>query len=202
NTSVPHGDRLLEVDGISLCGLTHKQAVENLKKSGQVAKLVLERGHHQAAEPCLSTNNRKEDQCAVVSVATSFTDGKNTFEVKLTKNSGGLGFSVLQMEEEGYEYLGGAIVRIKRLFPGQPAEENGEIEVGDIILAVNGKSLQGLLYQDVLHLLRGAPSEVTLLLCRPPKGVLPEIDTYPNTSSKNVASKNIPLDLHCYNLCV
>ncbi|POI33271.1 hypothetical protein CIB84_002978, partial [Bambusicola thoracicus] len=207
NTSVPHGgiyvksiiprgpadkdgqikigDRLLEVDGISLCGLTHKQAVENLKKSGQIAKLVLERGHHQAAEPCLSTNDRKEDQCAVVSVATSFTDGSkdycfltddNTFEVKLTKNSGGLGFSVLQMEEEGYEHLGGAIVRIKRLFPGQPAEENGEIEVGDIILAVNGKSLQGLLYQDVLHLLRGAPSEVTLLLCRPPKGVLPEIE--------------------------
>lgn len=32
----PSGDRLLEVDGISLCGLTHKQAVENLKKSGQV----------------------------------------------------------------------------------------------------------------------------------------------------------------------
>uniref|UniRef100_A0A8C2U603 FERM and PDZ domain containing 2 n=1 Tax=Coturnix japonica TaxID=93934 RepID=A0A8C2U603_COTJA len=200
NTSVPHGgiyvksiiprgpadkdgqikigDRLLEVDGISLCGLTHKQAVENLKNSGQVciAKLVLERGHHQAAQPCLSSNDRKEDQCAVVSVATSFTDGNNTFEVKLTKNSGGLGFSVLQMEEEGYEHLGGAIVRIKRLFPGQPAEENGEIEVGDIILAVNGKSLQGLLYQDVLHLLRGAPSEVTLLLCRPPKGVLPEIE--------------------------
>ncbi|NXJ07114.1 PTN20 phosphatase, partial [Odontophorus gujanensis] len=179
------GDRLLEVDGISLCGLTHKQAVENLKKSGQIAKLVLERGHHQAAEPCLSTNDRKEDQGAVVSVATSFTDGSkdysfltddNTFEVKLTKNSGGLGFSVLQMEEDGYEHLGGAIVRIKRLFPGQPAEENGEIEVGDIILAVNGKPLQGLLYQDVLHLLRGAPSQVTLLLCRPPKGVLPEIE--------------------------
>ncbi|OXB61371.1 hypothetical protein ASZ78_011993 [Callipepla squamata] len=154
--SQPKGDRLLEVDGISLCGLTHKQAVENLKKSGQIAKLVLERGHHQAAEPCLSTNDRKDDQGAVVSVATSFTDSSkdycfltdgNTFEVKLTKNSGGLGFSVLQMEEDGYEHLGGAIVRIKRLFPGQPAEENGEIEVGDIILAVNGKPLQGLLYQ-------------------------------------------------------
>ncbi|NXC45958.1 FRPD2 protein, partial [Penelope pileata] len=80
------------------------------------------------------------------------------------------------MEEDSCEHLGGAIVRIKRLFPGQPAEENGEIVVGDIILAVNGKPLQGLLYQDVLHLLRGAPSEVTLLLCRPPKGVLPEIE--------------------------
>ncbi|XP_010561825.1 PREDICTED: FERM and PDZ domain-containing protein 2 [Haliaeetus leucocephalus] len=179
------GDRLLEVDGISLCGITHKQAVEHLKKSCQIAKLVLERGNYQLAEPCLTANDRKEDQCAVVSVATSFTDGTkdycfltddNTFEVKLTKNSGGLGFSVLQMEGHDCKHLGGAIVRIKRLFPGQPAEENGEIEVGDIILAVNGKPIQGLLYQDVLHLLRGAPPEVTLLLCRPPKGVLPEIE--------------------------
>ncbi|KAM6105872.1 FERM and PDZ domain-containing protein 2 [Pterocles gutturalis] len=179
------GDRLLEVDGISLCGITHKQAVEHLKKSGQIAKLVLERGNYQLAEPCLTANDRKEDQCAVVSVSTSFTDGTkdycfltddNTFEVKLTKNSGGLGFSVLQMEGDGCDHVGGAIVRIKRLFPGQPAEENGEIEVGDIILAVNGKPIQGLLYQDVLHLLRGAPPEVTLLLCRPPKGVLPEIE--------------------------
>ncbi|XP_054060673.1 FERM and PDZ domain-containing protein 2 isoform X2 [Rissa tridactyla] len=179
------GDRLLEVDGISLCGITHKQAVEHLKKSGQVAKLVLERGNYLLAEPCLTANDRKEDQCAVVSVATPFTEGTkdccfltddNTFEVKLTKNSGGLGFSVLQTEGDACEHFGGAIVRIKRLFPGQPAEENGEIEVGDIILAVNGKSIQGLLYQDVLHLLRGAPAEVTLLLCRPPKGVLPEIE--------------------------
>ncbi|NXF03792.1 FRPD2 protein, partial [Smithornis capensis] len=80
------------------------------------------------------------------------------------------------MEGDACEHLGGAIVRIKRLFPGQPAEENGEIEVGDIILAVNGKPLRGLSYQDVLHLLRGAPRDVTLLLCRPPKGVLPEIE--------------------------
>ncbi|XP_058697373.1 FERM and PDZ domain-containing protein 2 [Poecile atricapillus] len=179
------GDRLLEVDGISLCGITHKQAVEHLKKSGQIAKLVLERRNYQLAEPCLTANGRKEDQCAVVSVATPLTDGTkdccfltddNTFEVKLTKNSGGLGFSVLQMEGDACEHLGGAIVRIKRLFPGQPAEENGEIEVGDVILTVNGKPLKGLLYQDVLHLLRGAPREVTLLLCRPPKGVLPEIE--------------------------
>lgn len=51
------------------------------------------------------------------------------------------------MEGDGCEHLGGSIIRIKRLFPGQPAEENGKIEVGDIILAVNGKPIQGLLYQ-------------------------------------------------------
>lgn len=86
----------------------------------------------------------------------------NIFEVKLTKNSGGLGFSVLQMEGDGCEHLGGVIVRIKRLFPGQPAEENGEIEVGDIILAVNGTSTQGLFYQ--------VPGTTSMLPTGPPGG--------------------------------
>uniref|UniRef100_A0A8C8VH81 FERM and PDZ domain containing 2 n=1 Tax=Pelusios castaneus TaxID=367368 RepID=A0A8C8VH81_9SAUR len=176
------GDRLLEVDGVSLCGITHKQAVECLKKSGQVARLVLERGRHRSGELCPAAKDGKEEKYEVVSLATpssdgpdsySFTTDENTFEVKLTKNSGGLGFSFLQMERD----LGGEmIVRIKRLFPGQPAEESGEIEVGDVILAVNEKPIQGLSYQDVLHLLRRAPRQVTLRLCRPPKGVLPEID--------------------------
>ncbi|XP_025069332.1 FERM and PDZ domain-containing protein 2 isoform X1 [Alligator sinensis] len=179
------GDRLLEVDGISLCGITHKQAVEYLKKAGQVAKLVLERGHHDLAERCPAANDRKEGKCPVTFLAASSSDDPkgypfatddNTFEVKLIKNSGGLGFSFLQMKRDACKHLGGNIVRIKRLFPGQPAEENGEIEAGDVILAVNGKPIQGLSYQDVLHLLRGAPPEVTLLLCRPPKGDLPEID--------------------------
>lgn len=67
--------------------------------------------------------------------------------MKLMKNSGGLGFSFLQMERDACEHLGGEIVRIKRLFPGQPAAENGEIEVGDVILAVNEKPIQGLSYQ-------------------------------------------------------
>ncbi|XP_029768828.1 FERM and PDZ domain-containing protein 2 [Terrapene carolina triunguis] len=182
---IKKGDRLLEVDGISLCGITHKQAVECLKKSGQVVRLLLERGRHKSAEPCPAAKDRMEEKSVIVSLATPLSAGPNgysfatdgeRFEVKLTKNSGGLGFSFLQMEREACEHLGGEIVRIKRLFPGQPAEENGEIEVGDVILAVNEKPIQGLSYQDVLHLLRGAPRQVTLLLCRPPKGLLPEID--------------------------
>ncbi|XP_030426238.1 FERM and PDZ domain-containing protein 2 isoform X2 [Gopherus evgoodei] len=182
---IKKGDRLLEVDGTSLCGITHKQAVECLKKSGQVVRLLLERGRHKSAEPCPAAKDRTEEKSVIVSLATplsagpkgySFATDDNTFEVKLMKNSGGLGFSFLQMEREACEHLGGEIVRIKRLFPGQPAEENGKIEVGDVIFAVNEKPIQGLSYQDVLHVLRGAPRQVTLLLCRPPKGLLPEID--------------------------
>ena len=69
------------------------------------------------------------------------------FEVKLKKNASGLGFSFVQMESEHCGHLKNDLVMIKRLFPGQPAEENGAIAVGDIILAVNGRSTEGLDFQ-------------------------------------------------------
>uniref|UniRef100_A0A2K5L0M1 FERM and PDZ domain containing 2 n=1 Tax=Cercocebus atys TaxID=9531 RepID=A0A2K5L0M1_CERAT len=179
------GDRLLQVDGLSLCGLTHKQAVQCLKGPGQIARLVLERRGPRTTQQCPSANDSMGDEHTAVSLVTalpgrpssciSVTDGPK-FEVKLKKNANGLGFSFVQMEKESCSHLKSDLVRIKRLFPGQPAEENGAIEAGDIILAVNGRSTEGLIFQEVLHLLRGAPQEVTLLLCRPPPGALPEME--------------------------
>lgn len=69
------------------------------------------------------------------------------FEVKLKKNSRGLGFSFVQMERGNCIHTKSDLVRIKRLFPGQPAEEHGAIAAGDIILAVNGKPIEGLAFQ-------------------------------------------------------
>nr|XP_020136122.1 FERM and PDZ domain-containing protein 2 isoform X1 [Microcebus murinus] len=179
------GDRLLQVDGVSLCGLTHKQAVQCLKGPGQVARLVLERRGPRTAQQCPSANDRIGDEHVAVSLVTalpgrtsscvSVTDGPK-FEVKLRKNANGLGFSFVQTEKESCGLLRSDLVRIKRLFPGQPAEENGAIAAGDIILAVNGRPTEGLVFQEVLHLLRGAPQEVTLLLCRPPPGALPDME--------------------------
>ncbi|XP_048472138.1 tyrosine-protein phosphatase non-receptor type 13-like [Rhincodon typus] len=188
------GDCLREVDGISLQGITHKQAIECLKNTGQVVRLVFERGQQVTAAipssesqqgPILTdSQHRKQDKYPEDSMKTTLsavpkdysfmTDG-NTFEVTMKKNSAGLGFSFLQMYPADND-PGGSLVRIKKLFPGQPAEETGQIEIGDVILAVNQTHLKGLSYQEVLHLLRGAPPEVTMSMCRPAPGTLPEID--------------------------
>ncbi|KAM9197864.1 LOW QUALITY PROTEIN: FERM and PDZ domain-containing protein 2 [Dugong dugon] len=177
------GDRLLQVDGV-LCGLTHKQAVQCLKGSGQVTRLVLERRGLSTAQQCPSANASVGDGCAAVSLRTlpgrpmscvSVTDG-HKFKVKLKKNSSGWGFSFVQMERECCRHLKNDLVRNRSLFPGQPAEENGATAAGDIILAGNGKPTEGFIFQEVLHLLRRTPQEVTLLLCHPPPGALPEID--------------------------
>lgn len=64
----------------------------------------------------------------------------------MLKNSSGLGFSFCH-EDLTPDQLGSSIVRVKKLFPGQPAAESGKIETGDVILKVNGASLKGLSQQ-------------------------------------------------------
>ncbi|KAM8774788.1 LOW QUALITY PROTEIN: FERM and PDZ domain-containing protein 2 [Rhynchonycteris naso] len=147
-----------------------------------VARLVLERRGPRTAGQCLSVSNRMGVERRAVSLATalpvrpascvSTTDGSK-FKVTLKKNACGLGFSFVQVEESS-THLKNDLVRIKRLFPGQPAE-NGAIAAGDIILAMNGQPTEELVFQEVLHLLRVASQKVMLFLYRPPPDVLPDM---------------------------
>ncbi|XP_043428184.1 tyrosine-protein phosphatase non-receptor type 13 isoform X11 [Prionailurus bengalensis] len=183
------GDRVLAVNGVSLEGATHKQAVETLRNTGQVVHLLLEKGQSPASKEHVpitpqctfpdpdAQGQAPEKMKKMTHVKDySFVTEENTFEVKLFKNSSGLGFSFSREDSLIPEQMNASIVRVKKLFPGQPAAESGKIEVGDVILKVNGASLKGLSQQEVISALRGTSPEVSLLLCRPSPGVLPEID--------------------------
>ncbi|XP_045853212.1 tyrosine-protein phosphatase non-receptor type 13 isoform X4 [Meles meles] len=183
------GDRVLAVNGVSLEGATHKQAVETLRNTGQVVHLLLEKGQSPASKECVplfpqcilpdpdAQGQAPEKTKKMTHVKDySFVTEENTFEVKLFKNSSGLGFSFSREDSLIPEQMNASIVRVKKLFPGQPAAESGKIDVGDVILKVNGASLKGLSQQEVISALRGTSPEVSLLLCRPSPGVLPEID--------------------------
>uniref|UniRef100_A0A8C6T047 PDZ domain-containing protein n=1 Tax=Neogobius melanostomus TaxID=47308 RepID=A0A8C6T047_9GOBI len=182
------GDRLLEVDGSNLRGVTHPQAVECLKRTGEVVSILLER------EPTIILEPKPESPCppsvqtqpprTEVSMETtlsgrakdySFVTDENTHEVILKKSLTGLGFSfyITQMNS-GMDR--GSLVRIKRLFPGQPALESGLLREGDVILAVNKENYFSIFSQRVLFILRGAPSEVHLLICRPGPSALCDVD--------------------------
>lgn len=65
-----------------------------------------------------------------------------TFTVTLYKNSRGLGLSVTGGIDSGGSWPG--LIRVKRLFPNQPAAVSGYLAIGDIILAANGLTLTGL----------------------------------------------------------
>ncbi|KAM5194051.1 tyrosine-protein phosphatase non-receptor type 13 isoform 2-T2 [Mantella aurantiaca] len=183
---IQKGDRVLSVNGASLEGATHKQAVETLRNTGQVVTLLLEKGqlpavkvHAPVTPQCTPPNqpetSKPQDKKAPVPQDYGFVTNDNVYEVKLVKNSSGLGFSFSREETLLSGQKDSSIVRVKKLFPGQPASECGKINVGDVILKVNGGSLKGLTQQEVVSALRGTYPEVTLLMCRPPSGTLPEV---------------------------
>ncbi|XP_054456293.1 tyrosine-protein phosphatase non-receptor type 13 [Anoplopoma fimbria] len=207
------GDRLLEVDGSNLRGVTHHQAVECLKRTGEVVNLLLEREPIVVLEPrpdspcppmALSSSHTQPPMTEVSMETTlsgrakdySFVTDENTQEVVLRKSLSGLGFSFnISQLHSGPDR--GSVVRIKRLFPGQPALESGLLREGDVILSVNKEPLKDLSYQRVLFLLRGAPSEVHLLICRPGPGAL--YDAVDNTLSpaafREVRSRSLDIRL-------
>ncbi|XP_023264403.1 tyrosine-protein phosphatase non-receptor type 13 isoform X4 [Seriola lalandi dorsalis] len=190
---IQKGDRVVAVNGKSLEGATHQQAVEVLRDTGQTVHLLLEKGHPpadsvhapltpQCTPPCAGSNRdqtkSKELPREVKQKSEySFVTQDNVFEVCLLKNTSGLGFSFSREESIPDESPGTSMVRVKKLFPGQPAAESGRINVGDVILRVNQTPLKGLSQHEVISALRGTGQEVTLLLCRPEHGILPEMDT-------------------------
>ncbi|XP_028264575.1 FERM and PDZ domain-containing protein 2 [Parambassis ranga] len=200
------GDRLLEVDGINFQSITYQQAVECLSKTGEVVSLVVMRESINLPRVCLSSDKSnsvsnqclsppihqpKLNSCPTVSTSPkkipnqsrdySFVTDDNTQEVTLTKTDNGLGFSFIMCELDPPTRNFGSLVRIKELFPGQPAEQSGRIQEGDILLSINGQSLKELSYPKVLKLFKNSPAEVQLSLCRLPPGILPSIDQFTGT---------------------
>uniref|UniRef100_A0A673Y2E4 Tyrosine-protein phosphatase non-receptor type 20 n=1 Tax=Salmo trutta TaxID=8032 RepID=A0A673Y2E4_SALTR len=187
---IQKGDRVVAVNGKSLEGTTHKQAVETLRDTGKMVHLLLEKGqlpadriHAPLTPQCTPPSDQQQPAPERVSsqihkVFLFSCPQDNVFEVPLLKNSSGLGFSFSREEilPDQTTGNGSSMVRVKKLFPGQPAAESGRINVGDVILRVNQTPLKGLSQHEVISALRGTGQEVTLLLCRPDQGVLPEMD--------------------------
>uniref|UniRef100_A0A8C6KH04 Protein tyrosine phosphatase non-receptor type 13 n=1 Tax=Nothobranchius furzeri TaxID=105023 RepID=A0A8C6KH04_NOTFU len=175
---IQKGDRLMAVNRISLEGATHQQAVDILRETGQKVHLLLER----APPPAGGTHAPLTPQHKFLLICTFHQNRiivptDNVFEVGLLKNTSGLGFSFSREDHIPDEPAGSSMVRVKKLFPGQPAAESGRIKVGDVILRVNQTPLKGLSQHEVISALRGTGQEVTLLLCRPEQGVLQEMNT-------------------------
>ncbi|KAM4624537.1 FERM and PDZ domain-containing protein 2 [Polymixia lowei] len=186
------GDRLLEVNGIRFEGFTYQQAVECLTKTGEVVTLALERDGlprmRRLSPHSISPVKLRNNSCPAVMYTRiakpkdySFITDDNTLEVSLRKSTKGLGFSFVMCELDIPGRDLGNLVRVKQLFPGQPAHQSGRIQEGDVILAINGQPLKALSYPRVLQLFKTSPPEVLLSLCRPAPGILPAIDQFTGT---------------------
>jgi len=93
-----------------------------------------------------------------------FSDISNTFEVEIKRNSLGLGFSISGGPDAPSPWTN--LIRVKKIFPLQPAWETGKLKIGDIILRVSGIPLSALNLRQALDILRTSPPVTSLQVCR------------------------------------
>uniref|UniRef100_A0A4W5QKI4 Par-3 family cell polarity regulator alpha, b n=1 Tax=Hucho hucho TaxID=62062 RepID=A0A4W5QKI4_9TELE len=147
------GDRLLEVNGVDLVGLTQEEVVSLLRATpmgGAVGLVVL-----RQEETFLPREVKVEEDDLVLTP-----DGTReflTFEIPLSDSgSAGLGVSVKgNRSKENHSDLG---IFVKSIINGGAACKDGRLRVNDQLIAVNGESLLGKTNQEAMETLRKSMS--------------------------------------------
>uniref|UniRef100_UPI00358FBA7E uncharacterized protein n=1 Tax=Myxine glutinosa TaxID=7769 RepID=UPI00358FBA7E len=154
--SIHHGQRLLWMNGQWLWAVSHSSALRSLHKArtSPHALLVLAKDHEQKViEPA----SEKWSKCAGTGPLVT---------VSLPAGTSGLGFSINGGRDS---VLGDTPLTIHHLFKGGAAEQSGCISVGDELLTLGNRDLQGLTRFQAWRLLRAVPEgPVSLVIRKPP----------------------------------
>ncbi|CAF1185501.1 unnamed protein product, partial [Adineta ricciae] len=124
------GDQILEVNSIDLRIATHEEAIQALRQSKNIVRMLILRGEVV----------NEEDKFDILTVDFMKKAGK------------GLGFSIIGRRH-------GHGVFISHIIENSSAEKDGRLMSGDLILEVNGKDLRTAAYEQVAYTLKTLPHE-------------------------------------------
>ncbi|KAI1900338.1 hypothetical protein AGOR_G00048940 [Albula goreensis] len=173
--TIQRGDNIISINGTSLGGTTHGEALSSLHRARLPthALVVIRRGKEsEPLSPKQDSSTRTGGQPATsrdISVGTGTVievgpDG--ALSVELQKTSAGLGFS---LDGGKASAQGDKPLNIKRIFKGGAAELSRVIDIGDEVLAINGRSLQGLMHYDAWNIIKAVSEGPVQLVIRKPR---------------------------------
>ncbi|XP_065834941.1 multiple PDZ domain protein-like isoform X2 [Oscarella lobularis] len=135
------GDIIVEINGHSLEGLSHVEAVNILKASPSRIDMKISREVQSSAPASLS---RESSQTKII---------------RLRRGPEGLGFSVVG--GKGSQH-GDLPIYVKSVFDHGAAAQDGQLKRGDQIVAVNGESLAGVTHDEAVQVLKKCKGDIVL----------------------------------------
>ncbi|XP_075788711.1 PDZ domain-containing protein 2 isoform X2 [Pelodiscus sinensis] len=169
--TIHRGDFILSINGMSLAGSVHGDVLNALHQARLHKQAVVviekEKGREKISSGLeISATVRKHfvpGKNATMEITGPNVDFNDVIAVELWKTSAGLGFS---LDGGKASISGDRPLLVKRIFKGGAAEQAGKIEAGDEIVAINGKSLLGLMHYDAWNIIKSVPEGPVQLLIR------------------------------------
>uniref|UniRef100_A0A3B4EJ39 PDZ domain-containing protein n=1 Tax=Pygocentrus nattereri TaxID=42514 RepID=A0A3B4EJ39_PYGNA len=160
--TIRRGDAVLSINGSSLSGTTHGEALSCLHQTRLLkqALVVIQRG--KDSEPSSPRHDDRLGACT----SPPYQENNGALSVELQKTAAGLGFS---LEGGKASAQGDRPLYVKRIFRGGAAELSRVIDVGDEVLAINGRSLQGLMHYDAWNVIKTVSEGPVQLVIRKPR---------------------------------
>ncbi|XP_037979204.1 PDZ domain-containing protein 2 isoform X3 [Motacilla alba alba] len=170
--TIHRGDLVLSINGKSLASSVHGDVLNTLHQARlyKYAVIVIQKEKDKTNNSSrleIAATGRK---CVGSGKDVSMEIGRDpnldmndVICVELLKTSAGLGFS---LDGGKASIAGDKPLLVKRIFKGGAAEQSGNIETGDEILAVSGKSLIGLMHYDAWNIIKSVPEGPVQLLIR------------------------------------
>nr|XP_056711531.1 E3 ubiquitin-protein ligase LNX isoform X2 [Euleptes europaea] len=166
------GDILLNVNGIDLTGVSRGEAVALLKNTSSSVILkalelkecetLVDESDGSLLSAHLNTSGPSEWSPSWVMWLELPRYLYSCKEIVLRRNTAGsLGFSIVGGYEEN---SGNKPFFIKSIVGGTPAYHDGRIRCGDILLAVNGRNISGMVHASLARMLKELKGKITLTI--------------------------------------
>ncbi|XP_053555962.1 multiple PDZ domain protein [Bombina bombina] len=157
------GDRIVSICGTSTEGMTHSQAVSLLKNAaGTIELQVVAGGDVSVVTGPQQEHTGPSASYSGISSSTILQDDLGPPQYKtivLERGPDGLGFSIVG----GYGSPHGDLpIYVKTVFSKGAASDDGRLNRGDQIIAVNGQSLEGVTHEEAVAILKRTKGTVTL----------------------------------------
>ncbi|XP_044762164.1 protein lap4-like isoform X3 [Coccinella septempunctata] len=172
------GDKVLTVNGVSVLDVSHYDAVEVLKASGnvlilevirEVTRLVKEI-KYRSDPVSLNATQKSEVKKAPPSPLPPIEDDKVLQRVlintTLIRDSRGLGFSIAGGKGSQPFKLDSDAIFISRITEGGVAHKDGKLAIGDKVVSINGVDLTGATHDQAVAMLTGLERFVRLVVER------------------------------------